>query len=98
MAQNRRRLYVHKINANGEESFRKVVDVATVTRRHANVFTFEEGGELTFFRQKEPLLRHARGSGHPEKARRDWIPVFTGMTEEAWPVRILRRGAEKWCR
>ena len=29
VAQNRRRLYVHKINANGEESFRKVVDVAS---------------------------------------------------------------------
>ena len=47
MAQNRRRLYVHKIDASGEESFRKVVDVATVARRN----TFEEGGELTFRRK-----------------------------------------------
>jgi hypothetical protein len=70
--------------------------VATVTRRNANLVTFKEGGERTFFRRKSPVTSCPRQRVSRENTE-ELDSVFTGMMEEAWPVRILRRGAENWC-
>ena len=48
--------------------------MATVARRNANLVTFEEGGELTFFRRKSPCYVMPAEAGIQRKHEETGFP------------------------